>query len=294
MEPKTIAVLMTCYNRKEKTMASLAKIFNQKIPENIQLQVYLVDDGSTDGTSEAITQTFPQVKIILGDGSLFWNGGTRLAFATALEDDRDYYMWLNDDTYLYPEAIEKLLSTLDQVIKMGTTNLVIVGSTCNPETGNLTYGGMVRSTWWHPFKFKLVQPTDQPQLCHTMNGNCVLIPKSTTKIVGNLDHNFTHSTGDVDYGLRVSKAGGSVWLAPGYVGTCTLNSPETDIWDNPNLTFFQRLQKVQDPKLLPVQELRVYTQRHGGILWPLYWVSPYLRLLLAGVLGGKMGRRVNN
>ncbi|MDJ0553664.1 MAG: glycosyltransferase family 2 protein [Microcoleaceae cyanobacterium MO_207.B10] len=294
MELKTIAILMTCYNRKEKTMASLAETFNQKIPENIQLQVYLVDDGSTDGTSEAVTQTFPQVKIIPGNGGLFWNGGTRLAFAKALQDEQDYYMWLNDDTNLYPEAIEKLLSTLDQVIKTGTTNPVIVGSTCHPETGNLTYGGMVRSTWWHPLKFKLVHPTEEPQVCHTMNGNCVLIPKSTTKIVGNLDHNFTHSTGDIDYGLRVSKAGGSVWLTPSYVGTCTVNPPETDIWENQNLTFSQRLQKIQQPKGLPFQELKVYTQRHGGLLWPLYLGLPYLRLLLAGVFGGKMGSRVNN
>ena len=68
MELKTIAILMTCYNRKEKTMASLAGIFKQKILENIQLQVYLVDDGSADGTSEAVAQTYPQVKIIPGDG----------------------------------------------------------------------------------------------------------------------------------------------------------------------------------------------------------------------------------
>ena len=294
MELKTIAVLMTCYNRKEKTMASLAGIFKQKILENIQLQVYLVDDGSADGTSEAVTQTYPQVKIIPGNGGLFWNGGTRLAFATALQDDPDYYMWLNDDTTLYPEAIEKLLSTLDQIIKIGAVNPVIVGSTCDPETGNLTYGGMVRSIWWHPIKYNLVWPAEGPRVCHTMNGNCVLIPKSTAKVVGNLDSNFVHSTGDIDYGLRVNKAGGSVWLAPGYVGTCTINLPETDIWENQNLTFSQRLQKIKQPKGLPVQEWKVFTQRHAGLLWPFYWGLPYLRLLLAGVFSGKMGSRIND
>lgn len=293
MELKTIAVLMTCYNRKHKTLASLKAIFNQKIPADIQLQVYLVDDGSTDGTSEAVTQTYSQVKIIPGDGGLFWNGGTRLAFAKALQDNHNYYLWLNDDTTLYPEAIEKLLSTSDQIIKTGQANPVIVGSTCDPETGNLTYGGMVRSAWWHPLKFKLVQPTEQPQPCHTMNGNCVLIPRPVAQVVGNLDPNFVHSTGDIDYGLRVRKEGSSVWLAPGYVGTCTTNPPEADIWDNQNLTLSQRLQKIKQPKGLPVQEWKIFAQRHAGLLWPFYWGLPYLRLLLAGVFGGKMGSRIN-
>ncbi|MGB3507793.1 MAG: glycosyltransferase family 2 protein [Microcoleaceae cyanobacterium] len=293
MELKTIAVLMTCYNRKQKTLASLKAIFDQKIPVDIQLQVYLVDDGSTDGTSEAITQTYPQVKIIPGDGGLFWNGGTRLAFAKALQNDHDYYLWLNDDATLYPEAIEKLLSTFNQISQTAEVNPVIIGSTCDPETGNLTYGGMVRSAWWHPLKFKLVQPTEQPQRCHTMNGNCVLIPRLVAKVVGNLDPNFVHSTGDIDYGLRVTKEGSSVWLAPDYVGTCTTNPPEGDIWDNQNLTFSQRLEKIKQPKGLPVQEWKVFAHRPAGLLWPFYWGLPYLRLLFAGIVGGKMGSRIN-
>lgn len=62
-----IAVLLTCFNRKNKTLACLKSLFGI-IPN---CHVYLVDDKSTDGTSEAIKQNFPQVKIIKGDGNLF-------------------------------------------------------------------------------------------------------------------------------------------------------------------------------------------------------------------------------
>jgi GT2 family glycosyltransferase len=70
-----------------------------------------VDDGSTDDTATAVSQRFPQVKILQGTGSLFWNGGMRIAFAQALQHDYDYYLWLNDDTVLYPNALETLLTT---------------------------------------------------------------------------------------------------------------------------------------------------------------------------------------
>lgn len=64
----------------------------------------------------------------------------------------------------------------------------------------------------------------QPQRCHTMNGNCVLNPKAVAKLVGNLGADLIHSTGDLDYGFRLRQQVGSVWLTPGFIGTCQVNS----------------------------------------------------------------------
>ena len=64
-----IAALLTCFNRKDKTITCLNSVLNI-IPT---CHVYLVDDASTDGTSEAIKQNFPQVNIIQGNGNLFWS-----------------------------------------------------------------------------------------------------------------------------------------------------------------------------------------------------------------------------
>ncbi|MBO0348038.1 glycosyltransferase, partial [Phormidium pseudopriestleyi FRX01] len=68
MNPQTIAVIMTCYNRREKTLASLAALFNQKLPPNVILSVYLVDDGSTDNTSEVVKEKYPAVHLLQGNG----------------------------------------------------------------------------------------------------------------------------------------------------------------------------------------------------------------------------------
>ncbi|MEB3829838.1 glycosyltransferase family 2 protein [Phormidium sp. CCY1219] len=293
MKRKSIAAIATCHNRKDKTLASLEALFKQRLPDDVELNIYLVDDASTDGTAEAVAQTYPQVKTIPGNGSLFWNGGMRVAFREAEKADPDYYLWFNDDTKLYPDAVAKLLSTYQNLGDRASAKNILVGSTCDPDTGKLTYGGMVRSTWWHPLKFRLLPPSQEPQPCHTMNGNCVLIPRSVAEVVGNLDPNFIHSSGDMDYGLRVRQQGGQVWLAPGYVGTCSTNSPDNNIWENQNLNFAQRLKKVSQPKGLPVGEWKVFAQRHAGPLWPFYWGLPYIRLLLAAVFGEKMGSQIN-
>ena len=99
-DKQRIAVLMTCHNRRVTTLKCLDAIEAQKDLGNISLQVYLVDDGCTDGTSEAIGAAHPDVTILAGDGSLYWAGGMRMAWKFAMQEDYDYYLWLNDDTHI--------------------------------------------------------------------------------------------------------------------------------------------------------------------------------------------------
>jgi GT2 family glycosyltransferase len=76
----TIAVLLTCYNRKQKTLGCLRSLLGQPQGFNSRLTVYLLDDASTDGTANAIAEEFPQVRLLEGDGNYYWNGGMRAAF----------------------------------------------------------------------------------------------------------------------------------------------------------------------------------------------------------------------
>ncbi|MEO8890768.1 MAG: glycosyltransferase family 2 protein, partial [Coleofasciculaceae cyanobacterium] len=192
MKRDRLAALLTCYNRSSETIASLAALFHQEYNREVTIDVYLVDDGSTDNTTTAVGQHYPQVKIIPGTGNLFWNGGMRLAFAEAMQQDYDYYLWLNDDTLLYPNALETLLATSDSLQQQGETRALIAGSTCDRQSQALTYGGVVRRSRWRPLKFDLLQPSQQVQRCDTINGNCVLISRNVVQLVGNLDPAFTH------------------------------------------------------------------------------------------------------
>jgi GT2 family glycosyltransferase len=278
MNTPRVAAILSCFNRKQKTLACLAALYQQnKLPE-IQLDVYLVDDASTDGTAAAIQQTYPEVKVIPGTGGLFWNGGMHLAFGQAIAIGYDYYLWLNDDTLLYPTALETLLETATTLAEKGERQAIVASSTCNPETGELTYGGVVHNSWWHPLKFKCIPPTDTPQRCDTMYGNCVLIPQTVVYQLGNLESEFTHYAGDFDYGLRAYQQDCSVWVAPGYLATCYRNPPEESIWQSQKMSLKERFKKVFQPKGLPPKEAMIFARRHAGFLWFFYWVLPYIRL----------------
>lgn len=57
---KNIAVLLTVFNRKEKTLAALGGLFAQQLPAGYDLEVYMVDDGCTDGTPKPSPNNFPR------------------------------------------------------------------------------------------------------------------------------------------------------------------------------------------------------------------------------------------
>ena len=275
MENKLLAVLMTCHNRRDTTLSCLQTLYQQQTV----FDVYLVDDGSSDGTTEAVKQKYPKVKILKGNGELYWGGGMRLAFATAMQQKYEYYLWLNDDTFLNTGAIDKLIETHQSLSQRGYQKSIVVGTVNDPVTGELTYGGRIPSKRMFSFKFDSIEPENNPKECFTMQGNCVLVPHVVTEVVGNIDSAFIHTMGDLDYGLRARKLGCSVWIAPGYAGTCSQNLA-TNSWADNNLTSFKRLQKALQPKAFPLKSRAVYTKRHKGTFWVFHWLLPYVRAVI--------------
>ena len=277
-----LAVIMTCYNRRETTLSCLRALYVCNLPESLHFQVYLVDDGSTDGTADAVATDFPDVRIIQGDGSLFWNGGMRLAFSAALEKGYDYYLWLNDDTTLYPDAVALLLKCeIDYFEKTGR-HALIVGSTSNSSGDKTTYGGLVRASRWQRTRFTLLPMGNEVQHCDTINGNCVLVPTQIANELGTLESAYAHGMGDIDYGLRAKKHSYEILVAPGYVGVCDHNSVKGSFHDA-SLPFSVRMKKMFSTKGLPLKTWFTFTRRHAGIFWPMYFIWPYCRVAISSL-----------
>lgn len=278
MPIREIAVLMTSFNRREVTLKSLDSLFRQQEAEGIRFAVFLVDDGSTDGTSGAVNSHFPQVKVLQGDGTLFWNGGMRMAFAAAVQESFDAYLFLNDDTALYSGALESIIKCARRW-SAASGPAIVVGSTKSPGSEKQSYGGIAMRADGFALKLEKVTPDDSlPLGCDTMNGNIALIPREIVAVVGNLDKRFRHQFGDLDYGLRARRAGFDVVVAPGYAGECLSNS-SSGTWRDSSLTLKKRWKNLTSPKGVPFGEWLLFTRRHYGWRWPYYAISPYLKTI---------------
>ncbi|MDR3742413.1 MAG: glycosyltransferase family 2 protein [Terracidiphilus sp.] len=283
MITRRIAVLMTSFNRREFTLRALRRLFAQRGVDDVRVTVFLVEDGCTDGTGDAVCAEFTDVRVLHGDGSLYWNRGMRMAFAAALDEGYDAYLLLNDDTMLGEDALRRLVDVSEAQKAAGVT-AIVVGSTRSPETGALSYGGICLRRRGLSVTLEKIAPSAEDAIaCDTMNGNIVLIPAAIAKTVGNLEERFHHHFGDLDYGLRAGRAGFAVVVAPGYLGECGTNSAR-GTWRDARLPLKKRWKNLQSPKGQPLAQWVLFTRRHYGWRWPLYACSPYVKTIVSSLL----------
>jgi len=272
-----VVALVTCHNRRTLTLRCLHSLFSQELPESAPIvEAVVVDDGSTDGTSDAIRAEFDHAFVVHADGSLYWARGMQVAEIRAAQRRPEYFLWLNDDVTLDPTALSHLLATAD-----ACPEAIVVGALRDPETGAVTYSGVKQSSW-HVLRTRVVQPGDEPRDADTFNGNVVLVPRAVSERVGPIDGGFAHSQADFDYGLRAREERIRIVVAAGTVGVCPRGHLSGTFRDT-TLPLRTRWRLIQGPKGLPMRSHARFLRRHGGRLWPLFWAAPYVKLVVSAV-----------
>jgi GT2 family glycosyltransferase len=282
-----IAVLMTCHNRRDRTLAALACLREQRgLPEGTTVTVHLVDAGSTDGTSSAVSEQFPEVEVTTVGTEVMWAEGMRrasLRSRRASLPSWDHQLWLNDDVELVDDALAQLLRTSAQVGGAA----IVVGPVHSSDATRTTYSGRRRTLpRWHPrsHDFSLVLPTGRPEPCDTCNGNVVLVPRRVWERLGDMDRRFNHLMADYDYGLRARRAGIPLYVSPRHVGVCDANAPLSGSRE-PGIGVSEALRRLTSPRELPPRQWWVYCLRHLWPWAPLLAISPYARTVLRALPG---------
>lgn len=262
--------LMTCFNRKEKTINAIRKLINEN--SEVEFSFIVVDDNSKDDTVKALRE-FTNVTVINGNGNLFYSGGMRKAIEKALKSkcSYDYCLLFNDDVDFYENAIDKLAQKENKYIW--------VGPTCD-DKGELSYGGVIKTSIWRP-SFNIIKSENDNWInCDTFNANCVLIPWNIFKNLGNMDEIYSHSLGDFDYGFKAKKLGYEIKVSDEYVGICCDNPIEGN-WRDSSLPKTIRLKLKENPKGLPRKEWFYYLRKNYSLITAIiYSIIPYMRIIL--------------
>ena len=164
----------------------------------------VVDDGSNDGTGEAVRAEFPEAVVLRGAGELWWTGATALGMREARRRQADYIFWLNDDFRAAPGAFEILL-------QVARTRGAVAGAVgLLPRTQQPFYGGFRRTAL---DLARVACAPDEAVRCDALNGNLVCLPRAVVDAIGYPDgHGLPHAHGDTDYTLRASAHGFAVLL----------------------------------------------------------------------------------
>ncbi len=278
MKNQKVAVLLTCHNRKSKTLACLDSLFEATVPPGYTLDVYLMDDGSTDQTGEAVKERYPSVALLEGDGNLFWAGGMRKAWRAAMDaEPYDAFLLINDDVVLYPGFMGNMLKSEEYALEKRGKKGIYSGATINEETRSVSYGGSRLSS--NPFivRMKMLAPGYHPKECMVTNANILWISKNVVEEIGVFDDRFTHGIADYDYSLRAFRRNIPVYLAPGVCGTCT--DDHGNNWRSQNYPLKDRVAYLKSPKGLAYSEYLYYVRKNLPLFLPYSFIMLWMKTL---------------
>jgi GT2 family glycosyltransferase len=203
------------WNGREDTLRCLGSLRHVEHPN---LRVVCVDNGSADGSQDAIRRQFPDVLLIEAGANLGYSGGNNLGIRAAIEDGAAWVMLVNNDATVAPDVVHGFAQA----------------AACDPHAGILAgkvffadrpstiwfagqrvsellgYSGRPRG-YGHPdgARFEQIEPTGRAV------GALMAVSRVAIDAVGVLDEDLFAYVEDVDWALRVRAAGMHVLFAPG-------------------------------------------------------------------------------
>jgi GT2 family glycosyltransferase len=268
-----IGIVIPVFNRLSYTQDCL-KMFDEQKNSHFflknEIHTILIDDGSTDGTSEWVTSNFPNVIVLKGDGNLWFSGAVNMGTKYSFEKYNSDYILLWE-TDIFP--VDNYFDHLQSVMENAGTDVIIaskimvrnrpdvifgLGGFFDVKTGNK---GLIGASEKDGPEYNKVTEADW------FLGQGVLFHKSAFDIVGYLDEkDFPQYHADIDYGLRAK-----------YKGIKTIVYPELKVWNDTETTgishvkdktvslFFRSLFSIRSNYNI-IKDIRFYNRHTKGVM----------------------------
>jgi len=274
MSFSNLFIIIPVHNRRNYTQGCLASLTEQTYS---RFSIVVVDDGSMDGTSEMISQQFPEVILLHGDGNLWWSRSINRGVDYALQKNADSIMTLNDDLIVDPECIKSLYIASKQ---FPDSILGCFAFALEPGIINPVQKGM-RISWRMGKEFEVDFPENGYCESDILPGRGMLIPKCVFDKIGQFDwKKFPQGGADYDFALRARKAGFKAIAVKNAVVRCYNNATGSQKLKAKKslINFLQYLISIRSSGNLPIRIKFAF--RHC----PWYYLPTYLFLDLGRVI----------
>lgn len=206
---QTVAVVILNWNGGEDILECVQSVFESS---HKALDVVIVDNGSVDGSSDAIRSRFPHVHFLVNAHNLGFAKGSNQGMEWALERGIQYVLLLNGDARLNANTLDELVAVAEgENDKVVACPRIYLGRPTN-GVNRLWFAYGTVKLWAGLFQNPAFNQIDAPKWSEPRDmeyasGCCMLIPLQILQQVGMLDEAFFAYCEDIDFSLRVRKAG---------------------------------------------------------------------------------------
>jgi GT2 family glycosyltransferase len=182
-------------------------------------EVVLVDNGSIDGSPGQLFESFPEIRPIKNETNLGFAGGCNMGMREALHRGTDYILLLNNDTIVAPDFLSQLVRVAEADNHIGAVSPKILFF---DRPDRLNYAGGEHRRWrLFPKMIGLRHlddgKYDKVREVSFLTGCAMLIKANVVREIGVLEEVYFHFYEDIEWSLRVLKAGYQAMYVPAAV-----------------------------------------------------------------------------
>ena len=216
----TLSVIVVAWNVAELTEACIRSVLRENA--DVDLEVILVDNASTDGVSERIRRVYPEVRVLRNEQNVGFPAANNQALPSA---GGKYVLFLNPDTEVRGGALKRCVDRLERDATIGVVGcrLELSDGSTQLEGGRRAYrlqhlaaevlylhmlfpksrwAGDHRMSWWDHRGEREVE---------AVSGAFLMTRKSVADAIGGLPEDLFMYHEDLAYCLRARRAGWRVW-----------------------------------------------------------------------------------
>jgi GT2 family glycosyltransferase len=222
MNNKKLSIILVSYNTRDMLDNCLSSVLINKT--NLELEVFVIDNASTDGSAQMVRKKYPGVNLIENSENLGFAKANNQAIHKA---GGQYLLLLNTDTIILPGTLTIMVDFLDVNLEVGAVGAKLVDQDLNSQTScrhfptlftvlsqffglssmfpkSKIFGWYDMGYWDH----------GQTRKVDCVPGTSLLVRKKVVQEVGLLDENYFMYFEDTDWCYRITRAGWKVVFLP--------------------------------------------------------------------------------
>lgn len=287
---KDLSIIIASFNTKNLTVQCIKSI--QEKTKNLSFEIIVVDNGSTDGSVEALKK-LKDITLIINKENL---GFAKANNQGILKASGKYILLLNSDTHLIEDSLSQMVNFMDNNEKVGISTCQLLNSDKSIQETGGSFPNLLRVFLWSTFlddvpgvssifgSFHPHTPTsigkssyfNKQQKQDWVKGAFMLVRKQVMDKVGGLDEKIFMYAEDVEFCYRVKKLGWEVLYTPitkiVHIGGASGITENTLLKEYEGLIYFYKKHKGSFQTL---------------ILRMLIKLGAFLRLIMFNILGRK-------